>query len=182
LPRDSRALTLRTADGVALAAEAWPAPEWAVPADAAVVLVHGFTAHRRDPSVMAMAHELRAAGHAVTRTGFGRRLARRLGVRLDRRWRWTEPPDRLAARLSVPLAVVHGADDRFMPAGEADILHGAGAGNEGHGGRRRLDLVPGMGHAFCTQGHEAVVDAVAWCLAPRDRQSRSQGAVSPILS
>jgi uncharacterized protein len=268
LPRDTRALTLRTADGVALAAEAWPAPEWAVPAEAAVVLVHGFSAHRRDPSVMAMAHELRAAGHAVltydmrghgeseglctlgdresldvaagtvaardlasrvvlvgaslgaiavlrhavddpdlagvvtvssparwrlrtprtvlaaalTRTRPGRRLARRMGVRIDRRWRWPEPPDRLAARLPVPLAVVHGADDRFMPAGEADILHTAGAGDQGHGGRRRLDLVPRMGHAFCTHGHEAVVEAVAWCLAPSDRQPRSQGAVSPILS
>ncbi len=251
MPRDTRPLTLRTADGIDLAADAWLTPE---PATSAVVLVHGFTAHRRDPSVVAMAHELRAAGHAVvaydmrghgesqglctlgdrealdvaaatvaardlaprvvvvgaslgaiavlryavddpdlagvvtvsspaqwklrspraalaavlTRTGVGRRLARRLGARLDPTWRRTEPPDELAARLTVPLAVVHGTDDRFMPTTEAQILHAAGSGADdrpGHGSVRRLDLVPQMGHAFCTRGLDAVTDAVAWCLA-----------------
>ena len=250
MPRDTRPLTLHTADGLALAAEVWPAPE-AGASGAVVVLVHGFTAHRRDPSVLAMAHELRAAGHTVvaydmrghgeseglctlgdrerhdvaaavatardlaprvvlvgaslgavavlryavddadlagvvtvssparwrlrtprtvvaaglTRTRVGRRLARRLGARLDHRWRWTEPPDVLAARLAVPLAVVHGDDDRFMPTSEAEILHHAGAGAGGHGARRRLDLVPRMGHAFCAHGLEAITDAVDWCLA-----------------
>jgi uncharacterized protein len=248
---DTRALTLRTADGLALAAEAWPTP---TPAASVVVLAHGFTAHRRDPSVLAMAHELRAAGHAVvtydmrghgeseglctlgdregldvaaavvaardlaprvvvvgaslgaiavlryavddpelagvvtvssparwrlrspraafaavlTRTGVGRRLARRLGARLDSTWRRTEPPDELAARLAVPLAVVHGTGDRFMPTSEAEILHEAGSGADGrasHGGDRRLDLVPGMGHAFCTRGLDTIADAVDWCLA-----------------
>jgi pimeloyl-ACP methyl ester carboxylesterase len=231
-----------------LAADAWLTP---TPASSAVVLAHGFTAHRRDPSVMAMACALRGAGHAVvaydmrghgeseglctlgdrerldvaaatvaardlaprvvvvgaslgaiaalryavddrelagvvtisspaqwrlrslrtagaallTRTGIGRRLARRLGARLDRSWRRTVPPDELAARLTVPLAVVHGDDDRFMPTSEAEILHRAGAGAGGHGGHRRLDLVPRMGHAFCPVGLDAVVDAVDWCLA-----------------
>jgi pimeloyl-ACP methyl ester carboxylesterase len=223
-----------------------------------VVLVHGFTAHRRDPSVMAMAHDLRDAGHAVivhdmrghgesdglctlgdherhdvaaaaaaardlapqvvlvgaslgavavlrhavddpdlagvvtvssparwkvrspraavaaalTRTGVGRHLARRLGVRLDAAWTWADPPDELAARLTVPLAVVHGTGDRFMPASEAEILHAAGAVTGTSAlpdavvvGPRRLDLVTDMGHAFCTRGHQAVTDAVAWCLA-----------------
>lgn len=244
MPRDTHALTLHTEDGLALAADLW------LPADpptTAVVLAHGFTAHRREPSVMAMAHDLRDAGHAVvvhdmrghgdseglctlgdrerldvaaataaarglapcvvlvgaslgaiavlrhavddlelsgvvtvssparwrvhspraaaaavlTRTGTGRRLARRLGARLDPTWRWADPPDALAARLTVPLAVVHGTGDRFMPVSEAEILHAAGTGV----GFRRLDLVPEMGHAFCTRGHEAVTDAVAWCLA-----------------
>jgi pimeloyl-ACP methyl ester carboxylesterase len=206
-----QALTLRTADGLALAADAWLTPE---PTTSVVVLVHGFAAHRRDPSVVAMAHDLRAAGHAVvsydmrghgdseglctlgdreqldvaaaaraardlapqvvivgaslgaiaalryavadphlagvvtvsapaqwklrspraafaavlTRTGVGRRLARRLGARLDSTWRWSEPPDELAARLAVPLAVVHGTGDRFMPPSEAEVLHAAGSG------------------------------------------------------
>jgi pimeloyl-ACP methyl ester carboxylesterase len=253
MPRDTRALTLRTADGVSLAADAWLAPGPGA-AGSAVVLVHGFTAHRRDPSVVAMAHELRAAGHAVlvydmrghgesegvctlgdrealdvaaavvaagdlaprvvvvgaslgaiavlryavddpglagvvtvsspaqwrlrspraafaavlTRTGVGRRLARRLGARLDSTWRRTEPPDELAARLALPLAVVHGTGDRFMPTTEAEILHAAGSragGGPAHGAERRLDLVPDMGHAFCTRGLDAVTDAVAWCLA-----------------
>jgi uncharacterized protein len=251
MPRDTQALTLRTADGLALAADAWLTPE---PATSAVVLVHGFTAHRGDPSVVAMAHELRAAGHAVvtydmrghgeseglctlgdlerldvaaatvaardlaprvvvvgaslgaiaalryavddpdlsgvvtvsspaqwklrssraafaavlTRTGVGRRLARRLGARLDSTWRRSEAPDELAARLSIPLAVVHGTGDRFMPTTEAELLHAAGSGDDeprGHGADRRLDLVPSMGHAFCTRGFDTITDAVDWCLA-----------------
>ena len=252
MPRDVRTLRLRTADGVDLAADAWlPGDE--APATA-VVLAHGFTAHRRDASVMAMAHDLRDAGHAVvvpdmrghgesgglcslgdregldvaaaaaaaardlaprvvlvgaslgaiavlrhgvddpglagvvtvsspaqwrlrspraafaavlTRTGAGRRLARRLGARLDSTWRWTEPPDALAARLTVPLAVVHGTGDRFMPTSEAEILHASGGATDSGParGQRRLDLVPDMGHAFCTRGLDAVTEAVAWCLA-----------------
>ncbi|HKY66909.1 MAG TPA: alpha/beta fold hydrolase, partial [Acidimicrobiales bacterium] len=62
MPRDRHALTLRTDDGLTLAADAWLP---AAPPTTAVVLVHGFTAHRREPSVMAMAHDLRDAGHAV---------------------------------------------------------------------------------------------------------------------
>ncbi|HEX6417247.1 MAG TPA: alpha/beta fold hydrolase [Acidimicrobiales bacterium] len=253
---EPRPLELRTADGVALAAEAWPAPG---PAASAVVVVHGFTSHRRDPAVLAMVDELRAAGHAVvtydmrghgesgglctlgdaerhdvaaaaaaarslaprivlvgaslgavavlrhavddadlagvvtvsaparwrlrtpraalaallTRTGAGRRVARRLGARLDTAWRWAEPPDELAGRLALPLAVVHGTGDRFMPSGEAEILHAAGAAATrtgggpatGTGARRRLDVVPGMGHAFCARGLAAISAAVGWCLA-----------------
>lgn len=255
--RDTRSLTLRTADGVALAADVWLAPE---PATSAVVLVHGFTSHRRDPSVVAVAQELWAAGHVVvtydmrghgesgglctlgdderldvaaataaardlapqvvlvgaslgavavlryavddadlagvvtvsspaqwrlrspraalaavlTRTGLGRRLSRHLGARLDTTWRWAEPPDALAARLAAPLAVVHGTGDRFMPTGEAEILHTAGRTAEpspahlrAAPGRRRLDLVPQMGHAFCTRGLDAISEAVDWCLAQR---------------
>jgi pimeloyl-ACP methyl ester carboxylesterase len=249
VPRDVNTLALGTADGLRLSADVWLPAE---PSTSAVVLAHGFTAHRRDPSVMAMAHDLRDAGHAVvvpdlrghgqsdglcslgdregldvaaaaaaarelaprvvlvgaslgaiavlrygvddpdlagvvtvsspaqwkvrsprvalaaalTRTGAGRRVARRLGARLDPTWRWTEPPDALAARLTVPLAVVHGTGDRFMPASEAEILHASGADADPTGPRslRRLDLVPDMGHAFCTRGLDAVTDAAAWCL------------------
>lgn len=241
MPRDVRALVLRTADGLSLAADAWLTRE---PAAAAVVLVHGFGGHRHSSTVVALAHELRAEGHAVvtldlrghgesgglctlgdkegldvaaavvaardlasrvvlvgaslgaiavlryavgdpdlvgvvtvsspaqwrlttrrtalaaalTRTRLGRRLARRRGVRLDRRWTWPEPPDALAARLSVPLAVVHGRDDRFMPTSEAEVLHDAAPGD------RRLDLVAGMGHAYGTPGLGPITTAVAWCL------------------
>jgi pimeloyl-ACP methyl ester carboxylesterase len=250
VPRDVHTQALHTADGLTLTADIWLPAE---PPTSAVALAHGFTAHRRDPSVMAMAHDLRDAGHAVvvpdmrghgqsdglcslgdregldvaaaaaaardlaprvvlvgaslgaiaalrhgvddpdlagvvtvsspaqwkvrspraalaaalTRTGAGRRVARRLGARLDPTWRWSEPPDALAARLAVPLAVVHGTGDRFMPASEAEILHASGANADptGSRGQRRLDLVPDMGHAFCTRGLDAVTDAVAWCLA-----------------
>jgi uncharacterized protein len=241
MPRDVRPLVLRSADGLSLAADAWLPPD---PAVAAVVLVHGLGGHRHSPSVVSMAHELRADGHAVvsfdmrghgeseglctlgdlerldvaaatvaardlaprvvlvgaslgaiavlryavddpalagvvtvsapaqwrlstartalaaalTRTRAGRALARRRGVRLDRRWTWPEPPDALAARLAVPLAVVHGRDDRFMPSSEAQVLHDAAPGH------RRLDLVTGMGHAYGTRGLEPISNAVAWCL------------------
>jgi alpha-beta hydrolase superfamily lysophospholipase len=62
LPRDVRPLVLRTADGLSLAADAWLTRD---PAATAVVLVHGLTGHRHHPTVVAMAHELRAEGHAV---------------------------------------------------------------------------------------------------------------------
>ena len=239
--RDTRPIALRTADGLSLTADAWLTP---TPAAAAVVLVHGFTAHRNDPAVVSTAHELRGEGYAVvtydmrghgeseglctlgdlekldvaaavvaardlaprvvvvgaslgavavlryavddhelagvvtvsspaqwrvgtprtavaaalTRTRLGRRLARRLGARLDRRWTWPEAPDALAARVAVPLAVVHGLDDRFMPTSEARVLHDAVSGH------RRLDLVAGMGHAYGTRGLEPIIAAVAWCL------------------
>ena len=277
MPRDVRRSTLHTADDVDLAADVWLAPEAPT---TAVVLVHGFAAHRRDPSVTAVASELRAAGHVVlaydmrghgesgglctlgdaerldvaaataaardlaphvvlvgaslgavavlrhavddadlagvvtvssparwrlrtpraalaavlTRTRAGRRLARRLGVRLDATWRWAEPPDALAAQLAAPLAVVHGTDDRFMPAGEAEILYGAGGAAGLAPGRRRLDVVERMGHAFCRVGsvRSALPSTGASPSPPRasrpdpipDRagQSRSQGAVSPIFS
>jgi pimeloyl-ACP methyl ester carboxylesterase len=100
-----------------------------------------------------------ALAAALTRTPMGRALARRRGVRLDRRWSRPEPPDALAARLTVPLAVVHGRDDRFMPTSEAQVLHDAASGH------RRLDLVTGMGHAYGAQGLEPIRGAVAWCLA-----------------
>jgi pimeloyl-ACP methyl ester carboxylesterase len=100
-----------------------------------------------------------ALAAALTRTPMGRALARRRGVRLDRRWSRPEPPDALAARLTVPLAVVHGRDDRFMPTSEAQVLHDAAPGH------RRLDLVTGMGHAYGAQGLEPIRGAVAWCLA-----------------
>jgi pimeloyl-ACP methyl ester carboxylesterase len=241
MPRDSCPLVLRTADGLLLAADAWLT---STPAPAAVVLAHGFTAHRNDRTVVSTAHALRGEGYAVvtydmrghgeseglctlgdlekldvaaavvaardlaprvvvvgaslgaiavlryavddqdlagvvtvsspaqwrvstprtavaaalTRTRVGRRLARRLGARLDRRWTWPEPPDALAARVAVPLAVVHGLDDRFMPTNEARVLHDAVSGH------RRLDLVAGMGHAYGTRGLEPITAAVAWCL------------------
>ena len=227
--RDTRPIALRTADGLSLTADAWLTP---TPASAAVVLVHGFTAHRNDPAVVSTAHELRGEGYAVVTydmRGHGeseglctlgdlekldvaaavvaaRDLAPRVVVvgaslgavavlryavddhelagvvtvsspaqwrvgtprtavaaaltrtRLGRRWTWPEAPDALAARVAVPLAVVHGLDDRFMPTSEARVLHDAVSGH------RRLDLVAGMGHAYGTRGLEPIIAAVTWCL------------------
>jgi pimeloyl-ACP methyl ester carboxylesterase len=99
---------------------------------------------------------------ALTQTRPGRwMLGHHVGVRLASRWTRAEPPVSLAERLRVPLAVVHGAADRMMPASEASFLAAAA------GGPHRLVVVPGMGHAFDTIGHDAVAEAVEWVLAHR---------------
>lgn len=235
---------LQTDDGLELAADVWrPAKPRAV-----VVVVHGFTAHRREPAVVAMADALLRDGYAVvvfdarghgdspgsctlgdderldvaaavtaarqlsdriivlgasmgaiaalrfaadaradeidgvvtvscparwqlltlrsalaavvTQTPPGRWFLRRqVGVRVAPGWRRPESPESLAARVACPIAIVHGLADRFMPALEASRLH------ERAPGRRRLDLVPAMGHAFDEAGIATIVAAVAWCLA-----------------
>lgn len=61
-PARSTATVLTTADGVRLSARWWE------PASAngdAVVLVHGFAAHKDQPAVVELARRLAAAGHAV---------------------------------------------------------------------------------------------------------------------
>ncbi len=102
---------------------------------------------------------LLAAG--VTQTRPGRWLAaRHLNVRLARGWRRPEPPVALARRITVPLAVVHGDGDRFIPAGEARELAAAAAGP------CRLTVVPGMGHAYDPVGLPAIAAGIDWVLGP----------------
>ena len=101
-----------------------------------------------------------AAG--LTQTPPGRHLAARfMGVRLARGWGRPEPPEQLARRITVPLAIVHGTNDRFIAPSEAPLLY-ASANDP-----RRMDLVPGMGHAFDTPGVPAIGNAVDWVLAMR---------------
>jgi alpha-beta hydrolase superfamily lysophospholipase len=105
------------------------------------------------------------AAAALTRTRTGRRLAsRRMHVRLSPEWTNPEPPQRLAARLRVPLAVVHGRRDRFVPQREAAHLASAAP-------RARLILVPDMGHAFDRAAVPAVRTAVDWVLAESARST-----------
>ena len=240
---------LRTSDGVALLARLWPAT--AAPTRGAVVLVHGFSAGKDEPSVVAVAQRLAALGfdvvgydgrghggsggrctlgdrerhdvaaaveaararasrvvlvgasmgaiavlrHAaadpdvsgvvavscparwrlprtarsllaagLTQTRPGRWLAaRHLDVRLAKGWSRPEPPVALAARLAVPLALVHGAQDRFIPPAEARVLARAA------GRPCRLAVVPGMGHAFEPLALGPIADAVEWVVAGVDR-------------
>ncbi|HEX2027404.1 MAG TPA: alpha/beta fold hydrolase [Nitriliruptorales bacterium] len=224
-----RTVRLRTADGVRLAASYLPGPDAHAPA---VVLVHGFAAHRRKPAyalladilagwvhvlsldlrghgrseglctlgdlerfdVAAAIERLRHAGHrrvAVVGISMGatsllhaladgcdvdaavivsaparlgeietdalaglddvwrtwwRRGAFRLlsGVRLvaPDAWRPFPHPHELAAKVDVPLLVVHGRDDHFFPPHHAETLHAAAAGPA------TLWLEPaGFGHA-----------------------------------
>jgi uncharacterized protein len=95
----------------------------------------------------------------LTRTTPGRWVsARHLRVRVHPVWTSPEPPLLLAARVSSPLAIVHGKRDRLIPLRAALDLYGDGAGS------RRLMLVPEMGHAFDRVGHGAICDAVDWVL------------------
>jgi pimeloyl-ACP methyl ester carboxylesterase len=108
------------------------------------------------------ARSLLAAG--LTQTRPGRWLAaRHLDVRLAKGWSRPEPPVALAAQLSVPLAVVHGAQDRFIPLAEGRVLAQAA------GGPCRLVVVPGMGHAFEPVALGAIADALEWVMAGADR-------------
>jgi uncharacterized protein len=238
------AVRITTHDGVELASHAWRP---VAPTGVGVVIVHGFTASRRHPEVMALADRLSDDGHAVlsydarghgessghctlgndehhdvaaaveslrtevdrvvvvgasagavaalryaalgrdlagvvtvssparwrmprnvrgvlaaamTQTGVGRRIvARRMNVRIADRWHRSVPPMELARQIEAPVAVVHGRDDRFIPAAEASLLHSAVAGP------RRLLVVDGMGHAFDRPSRPAIGDAVHWALS-----------------
>lgn len=89
----------------------------------------------------------------------GRQIAaRRLHVRLAPTWSDPDPPRRLAYRLSVPVAVIHGRADRLIPPSEAALLASAAP-------NARLILVPRMGHAFDRAAVPAVMRAVDWILA-----------------
>jgi pimeloyl-ACP methyl ester carboxylesterase len=96
----------------------------------------------------------------MTRTGLGRRITSRLcGVRVARRWTNPVPPLELAPQLCVPVAYVHGTDDRFIPLRDAAQLW------EASPEPRRLAVVRGMGHAFEAAAVEPIRDAVTWALA-----------------
>lgn len=96
----------------------------------------------------------------LTRTPIGRALAaRHLNVRIAPRWTDPEPPVDLIARITAPLALVHGTHDRFIATADAHELFGQCAGP------RRLDVVPGMGHAFGGEAIQPILEAVDWALA-----------------
>jgi alpha-beta hydrolase superfamily lysophospholipase len=96
---------------------------------------------------------------AMTRTGPGRRLTARLTrVRVASRWTNPLPPVALVPNVRMPLAIVHGTDDRFIPLRDAQELHDAAPGPA------RLDVVAGMGHAFEAPAIDAVRRAVTWAL------------------
>lgn len=96
----------------------------------------------------------------ITRTRAGRFLAaRRLGVRVVENWQWSEPPVSLVGRIHVPLAIVHGLRDRFIPVDDAQELYARATSP------RLLDLVEGMSHAYDSAAIPAIRRAVSWVLA-----------------
>jgi alpha-beta hydrolase superfamily lysophospholipase len=103
-----------------------------------------------------------AAG--MTRTRPGRVLVSRLsGVRLAAKWTNAAPPVDLVGRLQLPVAFVHGRDDRFIASDDAADLYRATPEP------RRLTMVPHMGHAFGPLAIDAVDDAVEWVLDADER-------------
>jgi pimeloyl-ACP methyl ester carboxylesterase len=83
----------------------------------------------------------RALGVAV-RSRVGRRLLSVRGTRVDHR---SPPPPAspadLAPQITIPVAIVHGDRDPYVPTADAVLLH------ERLGGYRRLVILPGFWHA-----------------------------------
>jgi uncharacterized protein len=96
----------------------------------------------------------------MTRTRTGRTVTRRLsGVRVAGKWTNPAPPIDLVTLLEVPVTFIHGVDDRFIDARDAQLLFDAAPEP------RRLVVVPAMGHAFGPAAVASVVEAVDWSLA-----------------
>jgi alpha-beta hydrolase superfamily lysophospholipase len=96
----------------------------------------------------------------MARTRLGREIAkRRLRVRIAPTWNAPEPPTELVRRIGVPVAVVHGDQDRYIPTTDAEAIYRACDSPY-----RRLDLIAGMGHAFDQKAVPAVTKAVEWIL------------------
>ena len=96
---------------------------------------------------------------AMTRTPVGRRVVGRLsGVRIARRWTNAQPPLALAPQLRVPVAFVHGREDKFIDVRDAALLFNASPEP------RHLTIVSEMGHAFGDAAIERICNAVTWTL------------------
>jgi uncharacterized protein len=100
-----------------------------------------------------------ALAAVMTRTRPGRAVTQRLsGVRVAEKWTNPAPPVELVRRIDVPVTFIHGRDDRFIAAHDAQLLFDAARDP------RRLVLVRGMGHAFGPDAVASVVEAVGWSL------------------
>ena len=99
----------------------------------------------------------------LTQTRPGRALAaRRLGARISPSWTWADPPIQLVEKVTAPIAFIHGARDRFiLPKSAAELYEVAPE-------PRRLEIVPGMGHAYDPAGTAAILGAIEWVLRPSE--------------
>jgi alpha-beta hydrolase superfamily lysophospholipase len=95
----------------------------------------------------------------LTQTRVGRAVtARRLGARVAPKWTWADPPITVVENVSAPIAFIHGARDRFiLPKAAAELYEAARE-------PRRLEIVPGMGHAYDPAGTAAILGAMDWVL------------------
>jgi fermentation-respiration switch protein FrsA (DUF1100 family) len=63
--------------------------------------------------------------------------------------------------VTAPIAFIHGARDRFiLPTAAAELYESAPE-------PRRLEIVPGMGHAYDPAGTAAILGAIDWVLQER---------------
>ncbi|MEX2256208.1 MAG: alpha/beta fold hydrolase [Acidimicrobiia bacterium] len=69
------------------------------------------------------------------------------------------PPSDLVPQIHVPLVLIHGRADPFIPVGDAELLHDVA--ND----PKRLQVVDAMGHAFEPPSIGPVLAAVDWLLA-----------------
>jgi pimeloyl-ACP methyl ester carboxylesterase len=91
----------------------------------------------------------------ATQTGFGRAAVARLnGARLAARPSRGHPPAVQIRDAHLPLAVIHGREDRFLPPDAAQLLFTAAPPP------KWLDLVPGMGHGLCARSLHPIGTAV----------------------
>jgi uncharacterized protein len=94
----------------------------------------------------------------LARTRLGRRIAKHhLHVRIAPTWNAPAFPGELVRSIAVPVAIVHGDQDRYIPTTDAQAIYEAC-----NSAYRRLDLVPGMGHAFDEKALPAVNNALDW--------------------
>jgi pimeloyl-ACP methyl ester carboxylesterase len=124
-----------------------------VPAITGAVLISGPARWRMRPSSIGVLNAV------LTRTRLGRWAAARwLGVRIEPGWQVGETPESMMRRVSVPVAVIHGANDRLLSFAHGESLHHSA------GGPSQLDLVVGMGHGLGDGSQTAAVAAVQWVL------------------
>lgn len=73
----------------------------------------------------------------------GRALARRvMGTTINLEWGNPEPPADMIGRIApIPVLIIHGENDHFFPASDAELLY------ERAGEPKRLLIIPGFGHA-----------------------------------
>jgi hypothetical protein len=110
----------------------------------------------------------------LARTRLGRQIAKHhLHVRIAPTWNLPPFPAELVRDIVIPIAIVHGDQDRYIPPSDAQAISQACRSPY-----RRLDPVPGMGHAFDQKALTAVNDA--WTgSSPKtcsDRQRQLNGA------
>jgi pimeloyl-ACP methyl ester carboxylesterase len=112
------------------------------------------------------------AAALLTRTPAGRAYMRRVtGTRVSPRWESAGVPTVQIKQVGVPVAIVHGRQDAMIRSLAAVEIYNAAAEP------RRIELVEGMGHAFCPGSVPAVSRAVKWAF--RQSVSRHPSAPDP---